>query len=327
MAFDSWALVLLLIPIPFLLKKWFEKSSPASIRFPISMPKSLKGVAPERVLTVLQVLGLVFMILALARPQTSIRKIERSIEGIDILMVMDVSASMNAIDLAERSRLEVAKETMKSFILGRANDRIGFVAFSGEPVTLSPPTLDYGLILKELDSVEIGVLKDGTAIGDGLSLAVNRLRNSKAKSRIIILLTDGDNNVGQIDPQTAGELAQGYAIKVYTIAIGKEGRVKIPIKQPGMFGGQVIRYQWQDNALNPELLKQIAALTGGKFYRVSDEDTLKKVFKEIDELERSKIKAQQKIQAQDQFQLPLKLAFAFLFIAQCLVAVGFRGVT
>jgi Ca-activated chloride channel family protein len=253
-------------------------------------------------------------VIALARPQYSYRQTERTTSGIDIMMVMDVSASMNIEDLSERPRLDIAKETMESFIQGRQNDRIGFVVFSGEPLTLAPPTLDYGLLLRALRQAATGVLKDGTAIGDGLSLALSHLRASKAKSRVVILLTDGDNNVGQVDPATAGELAAGYGIRVYTIAIGREGRVKMPIRHKGVLGNTFTTYQWFENALNPELLRQISKNTNAKFYRVTDESTLSSVFKDIDQLEKSDVKSKEKVQYDELFQKPLKWGMFFLIL-------------
>jgi Ca-activated chloride channel family protein len=267
---------------------------------------------PQTYLAALRLAALALIFVALARPQASFRQTERTVSGIDIMMVMDVSASMNIEDLADRSRFEVAKDTMESFIKGRENDRIGFLIFSGEPLTLAPPTLDYGLVMRSLRDARIGVLKDGTGIGDGLSLAVNRLRNSTAKSRVIILLTDGDNNVGQVDPATAGDLAAGYSIRVYTIAIGREGRVKLPIRTQGAFGNVTTSYQYFDNALNPELLQRIAAMTRGKFYRVTDESTLNSVFKEIDELEKTDVKTNERVRYEERFRLPLMLGMLLL---------------
>lgn len=240
------------------------------------------------------------------------------------MLVLDVSGSMTIEDLGARSRIDIAKETMQNFIKGRENDRIGFVMFSGEPLTLSPPTLDYGLLLKAVGEADVGILKDGTAIGDGLALAVNHLRNSKAKSRVVVLMTDGDNNLGQVDPGTAGELAAGYGIRVYTIAIGREGRVKMPIKQKGPFGNTIVTYQWFDNALNPELLQEIAKVTNGKFYRVSDEGTLQGVFKEIDQLEKSEIKTTEKVKYDEAFEKPLKVGVAALVLEQALARSWWR---
>ncbi len=321
MRFHNLYLLLLLAVIPLLHFWWMKRNRPARVVFPLSIPKSAASRNPLRYLLALRYVGLALVIIALARPQSSFKKTERTVSGVDILMVMDVSASMNIEDLGERSRLEIAKETMEEFIKGRQNDRIGFVIFSGEPLTLAPPTLDYGLVLNALREVQTGVLKDGTAIGDGLSLAVNRLKSSKAKSRVIILLTDGDNNVGQVDPATAGDLAAGYGIRVYTIAIGREGRVKMPVRQRGVFGNVVTTYQWFENALNPELLQQIARVTEGRFYRVTDAEALDSVFNEINRLEKTEITSSEKVKYEEAYQTPLKLGLMFLLI-EWLMSIG-----
>ncbi len=320
---DAWVLLILLL-IPLLHRWWTHRNRPARVRFSLPIPKTLGSKSPLRIIAGLKYLSLIFLVVALARPQSSFRHTERNTSGIDIVMILDVSASMNIEDLAERSRIDVAKDTMERFIKGRNNDRIGFVMFSGEPLTMAPPTLDYGLLLKALHDASIGVLKDGTAIGDGLALAVNHLRTSQAKSKVVILLTDGDNNVGQIDPATAGELAKGYGIKVYTIAIGREGRVKIPIRHKTVFGNVVTTYQWMDNALNPELLQLIAKKTQGKFYRVTDESTLEQVFSEINQLEKSDFKAKEKVRYEEAFQFPLKFGFLVLLLVQILERVWWR---
>lgn len=314
MRFADWPYLLLLLLIPVLHRWWKERNRPARVIFSLPVPTKATIRDPLKTLLALKYVGWALLVVALARPQTSFRQTERTVSGIDILMVLDLSASMNIEDLSDRSRFEIAKETMENFIKGRQNDRIGFVAFSGEPVTLAPPTLDYGLVLKSLREARIGVLRDGTAIGDGLSLAVSRLRNSKAKSRVIVLLTDGDNNVGRVDPGTAGELALGYGIRVYTIAIGREGRVKMPIRQKGIFGDTVTTYQWFDNALNPELLQQIAKNTGGRFYRVTDEGALTSVFTEIDRLERTEVKSTERVRYDEEFEKPLKLGLLLLLM-------------
>ena len=318
MRFAAWPFLILLLLLPILHRWWLKRSRPARVLFPLPIPASVASLRPTKFLLALKYLGWALFVVSLARPQSSYRQTERTISGLDIMMVLDISASMNIEDLAERSRFEVAKDVFENFIKGRQNDRIGFVAFSGEPLSLAPPTLDYGLVMKALRDARIGVLKDGTAIGDGLALAVSRLRNSKAKSRVIILLTDGDNNVGQVDPATAGELALGYGIRVYTIAIGREGRVKMPIRQPGPFGQTITSYQWFDNALNPELLEQIAIKTAGKFYRVTDESALNSVFAEIDQLEKTEIVSKEKTRYEEQFFKPLKLGILILVIEQIL---------
>jgi Ca-activated chloride channel homolog len=322
MRFNSWPFLFLLFVIPLLHRWWKRRNQPPSVSFSLPTHASASTWDPSLFFIFLRYLGYALLIVALARPQSSFKKFDRSSGGIDIMMVMDVSASMLIEDLGNRPRLEIAKETIENFIKGRQSDRIGFNVFSGEPLTLVPPTLDYGLLLKSLKEAEAGVLKDGTAIGDGLALAVNRLKNSYAKSRIIILLTDGDNNVGQVDPATAGDLAAGFGIRVYTIAIGREGRVLLPIRQKGPFGNTITRYQPFENALNPELLQFIATQTKGKFYRVTEEKALESVFNEINQLEKNEILSTEKVRYEDQYQKPLLIGILLLLLEQILT----RGV-
>jgi len=310
-----WLLGILVIPL--LHRRWWGARRPAKVIFPVRIPAGFRSPRPTLFLTMLRYLGVVLLFVALARPQMGYKVTESSVNGIDIMMVLDFSQSMNIEDLSDRPRIDIAKETMEGFIKGRHNDRIGFVMFSGEPLTLVPPTLDYGLVLKSLREAKIGVLRDGTAIGDALAVAVGRLRDSRAKSRVIVLLTDGDNNLGQIDPGTAGDLAVGYGIKVYTIAIGREGRVKLPIRTETPMG-VMTRYQWFDNALNPELLKKIADQTHGRFFRVTEGEALDGVFQEIDRLEKTEVKTNEKTQFVEWFEKPLKLAFILLVIEQLL---------
>jgi Ca-activated chloride channel homolog len=322
---SSWGFLFLLLLLPVLYRWWASRNQPARVTFPLPVPKSVAGRSPVKFLLLFRFAGWAMLVVALARPQASFTQLERSVSGIDIMMVMDVSASMAIEDLSERPRFDIAKETMERFIKGRNNDRIGFVVFSGEPLTLAPPTLDYGLVLKQLkDAAQMNVLKDGTGIGDGLALAVSHLRNSKAKSRTIILLTDGENNVGQVDPLTAGELAAGYGIKTYTIAIGREGRVRLPIRQKGLFGKTITTYQWFDNQLNPELLQKISDMTKAKFYRVTEESTLESVFREIDQLERTEIKSTERVRYEEAFQKPLKFGIVLLMIEQVLARGWWR---
>jgi len=324
MRFASWPFLLLLLLIPLLHRWWMNRNRPARVRYSLPIPESVSRQNPLRMMLLMKYLGLAFLIVALARPQGTFRQMERKVSGVDIMLALDVSASMNIEDLAERSRIDVAKDIMEDFVKGRQSDRIGFVMFSGEPLTMAPPTLDYGLLLRSLKQASIGVLKDGTAIGDGLSLAVSHLRSSTAKSRVVILMTDGDNNLGQVDPATAGEIAAAYGIRVYTIAIGREGRVKMPIRQQGLLGNTVTTYQWFDNALNPELLQLISKTTQGKFYRVTDEKALEDVFKEIDHLEKSEVKAKERVRYDEEFQWPLKLGILLLLMEQILARAWWR---
>lgn len=310
--------------IPFFHRFWRRRNQPARVRFSLPIPKDIRRADPSRILLVLRYAAILLAIVALARPQESHRQTQRQVSGVDLMMVLDLSASMNIEDLAEESRMATAKRTMESFIKRRTDDRMGFLVFSGEALTLVPPTLDYGLLLAALRKADTGQLKDGTAIGDGLATAVNRLKNSKAKSRVIVLLTDGENNVGQVDPLTAGDLAKGYGIKVYTIAIGKEGRVRMPIRRKGMLGETVTTYQWFDNQLNPELLREISKATEGKFYRVEDKAALEEVFTDIDRLEKSEIKTNEKVRYDEIFGKPLLASLLVLALERILARFWWR---
>jgi Ca-activated chloride channel family protein len=324
MRFANPYVLALLVLIPIFHRFWRRRNLPARVRFSLPIPKDVRRFNPSQILLILRYVAILFVILALARPQESHRQAQRQVSGVDLMMVLDLSASMNIEDLAAESRLATAKRTMENFIKRRSSDRIGFLVFSGEALTMVPPTLDYGLLLAALRKANTGTLKDGTAIGDGLAVAVNRLKNSKAKSRVIVLLTDGENNVGQIDPLTAGDLAAGYGIKVYTIAIGKEGRVRMPIRRKGMLGETITTYQWFDNQLNPELLKEISKATDGKFYRVEDKAALEDVFTDIDRLEKSDIKINEKIQYDEIFGKAILAALLVLGLERILARVWWR---
>jgi Ca-activated chloride channel family protein len=317
--------LLLLIPICFYF--WMKMSKLPAVRLHFSGFKSTegRGISPAFIQTTLKSLAVAFLICALARPQSISKSQERKANGIDIVMLLDVSLSMLIQDMGENSRMEIAKQTFKNFIEGRKNDRIGFIIFSGEPITLAPPTLDYGLLMSQLSTVEPGGpgLRDGTAIGDGLALAINRLKKSSARSRIIILLTDGDNNVGRIDPLTSGDLAQGYGIRVYSVAIGTEGRVRQPIPQQTPLG-TTYGYAWVENRLNTGLLEQISAKSNGKFYRVQDEKTLQTVFKDIDQLEKTEITTQDKVHYTEEFTPYLVAAFLCLLIERIISLFWWR---
>lgn len=276
--------------------------------------------------TLLLSLTLLFLVFALARPQIPHSNVKRTVEGIDITLVLDLSASMRIEDFRDKNRLETAKPILKDFISGRVSDRIGLEIFSGEAVTVVPPTLDYALLMNAIDAVDIGDLKDGTAIGDALATAVNRLKESTAKTRVIILVTDGDSNIGQVDPLTAGELAKGFGIKVYSIAIGREGRVAMPFINKDFLGRQVKTYQYYDSSINPELLKQISSLTNGKFYRVEgDAKVFRQVFEEIDRLEKTKVEKTENIRYEEKFTryavIGLSLLLLFLLAEASMLRV------
>lgn len=258
----------------------------------------------------------IFLIIAIARPQGSFISQNQESYGIDIQIALDLSGSMIIEDFEGQNRLDVAKQTIKEFITKRNSDRIGLTVFSGEAITLMPNTLDHDMVLNQLQHVSLNTMKDGTAIGDAIGTAVARLRDlkSKSKSKIIILVTDGDNNSGVIEPLTAGDLAKGYGIRVYSIGIGKTGRVPFPQMTEDFFGRKQKVYQYVESTINPELLKQISAETDGKFFRAEDKETLQNVFEQIDKLEKNKIETKTKVKYTELFMYPLMLSTLLLML-------------
>lgn len=258
-------------------------------------------------------LALVIAIIILCRPQSSESKIKRNVEGIDIVVALDISDSMLIEDMKPTNRLEASKEVIQRFIKGRISDRIGLVVFSGESYTRVPPTLDYPILLKSLKEVSTTKnMKMGTAIGVALGNAVARLQDSTARSRVVILLTDGASNTGTISPDEALSIAKGYGVKVYTIGMGKEGKAMLPVYRKDVFGKTRKSYQPMTTSVNIELLQQIATETGGKFYRTNDEKALELVFKEINQLERSKIDINEYTKYNEEYQAYLPWALASL---------------
>ena len=232
---------------------------------------------------ILRYLAVAVLIVAIARPQTHFSKDEKSIEGIDIVFALDVSTSMLAEDF-KPNRLESAKSVIERFINARTSDNMGIVVFAGEAYTKCPSTIDHNILLNQPAATESGEIDDGTAIGDGLATAINRMKDSKSKSKVIILVTDGVNNMGAIDPLTAANIAKEYGIRVYTIGIGKMGYAPYPYQTP--FGKQ---YQNVEVKIDEPLLKEVAKATGGKYFRSTENSSLKAIFEEIDKMEKSKI--------------------------------------
>lgn len=247
------------------------------------LPKSWKTYL-RHILFVLEMATLSLFIIALAQPQSSSINQKTNIEGIDIVLAMDISSSMLACDL-KPDRLEASKSVAADFVSERPGDRIGLVVFSGETFTQVPLTTDHGMMLNMLKDMKCGMLEDGTAIGDGLASAISRLKDSEAISKVVILLTDGDNNAGSIDPVTAAEIAKIYGIRIYTIGAGTTGMAPYPVQTP--FG--TIQYQQIPVDINEPLLQQIADKTGGKYFRATSKEKLQEIYNEIDKMERSKI--------------------------------------
>jgi Ca-activated chloride channel family protein len=256
---------------------------------------------------IFRIIAISLLIVALARPQTSLKRQDVSIEGIDIVLGLDISGSMLAQDL-KPDRLEAAKKVSQEFFKGRPNDRIGLVVFAGEAFTQCPLTTDHVIIDDMLADIKSGMIQDGTAIGDGLATAINRLKESQAVSKVIILLTDGQNNAGSIAPLSAAEIAKIYGIRIYTIGVGTMGFAPYPVQTP--FGTQ---YQNMEVKIDEDLLKKVANMTDGKYFRATDNTKLREVYQEIDQLEKSKIDVTEFRKKHEEF---LNLAiFALILLA------------
>ncbi len=260
----------------------------------------------------MRMLAVGMLILALARPQTNLNRQDISVEGIDIVLAMDVSSSMLAEDLRP-NRLEAAKDVAIDFINSRPDDRIGLVIFSGESFTQCPLTTNHALLINLYKDINFGMIDDGTAIGDGLATAVNRLKDSKAKSKVIILLTDGVNNMGSIDPQSAAEIAELYGIRIYTIGVGTVGTALFPVRT--QFG---IQYQRMEVKIDEALLQKMSALTNGKYFRATNRQKLQEVYKEIDRLEKSKIDVTEFSRKKEEF-LPFVILALILLTLEFIV--------
>lgn len=285
----EWFILLWTLPLALLVYVWrfYKKRTPTIIFSNLKHFESIRGnyrvlllgLSPMFILA-----GLTLIIVSMARPQLENTIIERKAEGIDIMLVLDISTSMKAEDL-KPNRFDAAKIVAKDFIDKRISDRIGLAIFAKKSFTVVPPTLDYDLVKKLIDEVEMGVVEDGTAIGMGLATGVNRLKDSKAKSKVVILLTDGQNNAGEVDPVTAADLAASYEIKIYTIGAGTKGMAPYPMVD-AVFGK---RYQNILVDIDENMLSEIARKTGGEYFRATDTESLAQIYSQIDTLERTEV--------------------------------------
>jgi len=273
--------------------------------------KSLKNRL-EHIPFMLRVLALILLIIVLARPQSTNSWQNVTTEGIDIIMTLDISSSMLAEDLRP-NRLEAAKTVASTFISGRPDDNIGLVVFSAESFTQCPLTTDHTVLLNLFSGIKSGIIEDGTAIGLGLANAISRIKDSQAKSKVIILLTDGSNNRGDIDPITAAEIAKTFGIRVYTIGIGTRGKAPYPFQTA--YG---VQYQNIDVVIDEEPLKQIAAITGGEYYRATSNNSLKSIYNEIDKLEKTKFNVHEYSKKNEEYRT-FGLIALLLLIAELLL--------
>ena len=311
-----WLAALLLLPVVLYRYLREERGDRGSIRF--SSLKSFAGIRPglwvrlRHTVVVLRLAGLAFLIVAMARPQAGKEVVDVTAEGIDIMLALDVSGSMEARDLGEANRLEVAREVVSEFISGRHSDRIGMVVFAGESFTQCPLTLDYDVLLEFLGEIETASRSwDGTAIGVALINACNRLRDADGKSKVVILLTDGVNNAGEIDPMTAAAAAEATGIRVYTIGVGARGN---PV--PGRPGSGL--------EFDEEILERIAETTGGQYYHATSREKLKQVYEEIGKLETTPVTSAVHLDFTERYGRFLRTGSALLLLGFVLANTRFR---
>jgi Ca-activated chloride channel family protein len=273
----------------------------------------------------LAALGVVAGSFALARPQHGTLRENVSTQGVDIVVSLDVSGSMAAEDFQPRNRLEVAKDVVAEFVRRRTADRVGLVVFAGRSLTKSPPTTDTAVLLRQLDDVRLDALPDGTAIGSGLATSLTRLRRSQAKSKVIVLVTDGANNAGEIDPATAADMAKAMDVRVYTILVGRGGRVPMPVKVQNPLTGEVGRQTVMTEVqIDESLLQRIAERTGAEFFRAADPESLRTIFDRIDKLEKSEIRTTAYRRYRELFPRVLEVSGALLLASALAWAAGLR---
>ena len=316
---------LLIIPA---LIAWYifrQKKQEASVRYSDmtgfeDLPRSWRVYA-RHLLFVLRLAAFALLIVAIARPQSSSKSEKSNVEGIDIILAQDISGSMLARDL-KPDRLEASKKVAAEFVEGRPTDRMGLVVFAGESFTQVPLTTDHGVMLNMLKELKSGMIDDGTAIGDGLATAISRLKDSEAISKVIILLTDGMNNSGSVDPYTAAEMAKLFGIRVYTIGVGSYGTAPFPVQT--VFG---VQYQQMKVEIDEKLLVTIANSSGGKYFRANSNQKLSEIYDEIDKLERSKIEVTEFRHLHEEFYPLVAWAIALLLLEFLLRKTVFRTIS
>ncbi len=327
--YTPWAFAL--VPVFLVLGLWaYHQSRKKAPTIQFSSLQIIKGLGRgwrTRFLwvpPVILVFGIGLLIVGLARPQRADTKVRKNVEGIDIMLVLDVSDSMLIEDM-KPNRLEASKAMLTEFVKRRSTDRLGLVVFSGESYTRVPLTLDYKVLLESIAAIKISRnIKMGTAIGVALANGTARLKDSTARSRVMVFLTDGENNSGTIDPETALEIAKGYGLRIYTIGAGRDGDAQLPVETQDAFGRKVKRYQPIHSKVNDELLGKMASETGGKYYRATDNESLKKVFTDIDRLERTKIDVNQYTKYAELYQPWVQWGILLLALSTLLQVTLFR---
>ena len=314
-------LLLLVLPLAWLFWRW---RGPGRRRPAIGFPsldalprrRSLRGRA-EPLPDLLRAAALALLIVALARPLYGEREEVVVSEGIDIVLAIDISGSMRAEDFQPENRLEVAKGVARRFIEGRRGDRIGLVVFASGAVTQCPLTTDYPILLRALEAVDFGEIKDGTAVGMAIATGTNRLRESESSSRVLVVLTDGRNNAGTVDPTTAARLARAVGVRVHTIGAGSDGMAPYPVDDP-VFGRRYVRIEAQ---IDEESLRRVAEITGGSYFRATDADALEEIYRQIDAMEKTRVETRTYVDYSD-VGAALLLPACLLLLLQLLLAQG-----
>ncbi len=319
----------LLVLLP-LLVYWYLKKNPkrggtltySNLRLVKNVKKHTSKRNYRHLIFLLRLVALALLIVCFARPQAGHTEEEILTEGVDIVLALDISSSMLAEDFKPNNRLEAAKLVAADFIGGRTNDRIGMVVFAAKSFTQCPLTLDYGILLNFIEEIEIGMIEDGTAIGMAIANAASRLRDSKAKSKVVILLTDGQNNRGQLDPLTAAKVAKAFGIRIYAIGVGKRGDALFPVDDP-IWGKRYVRMPVK---IDEKILKEIAQITGGSYFRATDKESLEKIFEEIDGLEKTKIEVKEFTRYSEMFVPYLFIALGVVVAEVTLANTKFRKI-
>jgi Ca-activated chloride channel homolog len=326
-SFANPAFLWLLLAVPAMVAFYIlrQQKTSASLRMPDLRVFEKAGntfrTHMRHVLFAFRAIAVTLLIIVLARPQRTDRFQNTTTEGIDIIMTLDISGSMLARDF-KPDRLEASKNVATEFISGRPYDRMGLVVFSGESFTQCPLTTDHAVLINLMREIQSGMIEDGTAIGNGLATAVNRIKDSEAKSKVIILLTDGVNNRGDIAPSTAADIAKTYGIRVYTIGVGTQGMAPYPVQTP--YG---LQYQNMPVEIDEPVLKEIASKTGGKYFRATDNNKLMQVYSEIDKMEKSKIDVRQFTKKEEKFLIPSIIAFILIGLEIMLRATLYKNIT
>jgi len=313
----AYLLLLLLLPIWWWYRRFRRLPAITFSRAELLARGPVSGGLAPKIIFLARNLVIIGLIVAVARPRSSAQSENVTTQGINIVLAVDLSSSMLSEDFQPSNRLEVAKETMKRFVQGRASDRIGVIAFAAEALTQVPLTTDYPVVLQAIENLQAGQLEDGTAIGTGIATAANRLRNAPGATRVMILLTDGVNNRGSIDPRTAAQAAGALGIKIYTIGVGTEGLAPVPVGR-GLYG---LRFEMQPVEIDEKLLSEISRATGGQYFRAHDAAALGRIYSRIDALERSPIQSTTYVEYHELFRWPLGLAILALLLEVSVSAV------